>query len=355
MELKNIFLRVSIQEKILFVKHLAMMIKAGMSIVDSLKMLKKQARSKSMGKIYDHLITEVSNGQFLSTALEKFKNIFGDFFVNIIRVGEASGILYENLNYLATELTKKKELQKKVFGALIYPIIIVIATFGITGLLTIYIFPKILPIFKSLNVKLPLSTKILISASEFLINYGIYAVFGIFGLVVLFFLLLRIKAVHYFFDRLLLTIPLFGQMSINYNMSNFCRTLGLLLKSDIKVVEAVSITGDTLKNLVYKNELKKIAADVTKGEEISLRLAEKKKLFPPMVSQMVSIGENTGNLSETLIYISEFYEKEVDDTAKNLSSILEPLLMILMGLIVAFIAISIITPIYEVTQGLNVK
>ena len=186
--MNKIFLRVSIQEKILFIKHLAMMIKAGMSILDSLKLLRKQARSRSMKKILDHLTDEISNGQFLSTALENFRSVFGDFAVNIIRVGEASGILYENLNYLTEELTKKKELKRKILGALIYPMVIVAATFGITGLLTIYIFPKILPIFKSLNVVLPISTRILIAVSDFLIHYGGFVALGFLGMVILIFL-----------------------------------------------------------------------------------------------------------------------------------------------------------------------
>lgn len=353
--MNTFFLRISSQEQIIFVKHLAMMLKAGMSILDSLKMLKKQAGSKSMIKVLDSVITEVANGQFLSSALEKFKSVFGDFFINLIRVGEASGILYENLNYLAIELNKKKELKKKIVGAMIYPLIIVSATFGVTGLMTVYIFPKILPIFKSLNVKLPFTTKILIGVSEFLINYGVYVILGILIFIILSWILLKIKKIHYIFDRLILILPLFGRMTANYNMSNFCRTLGLLLKSDVKVVEAVSITADTIKNLVYKKELKEIAKDVTKGEEISRRLEEHQKIFPPMVSQMIAIGESTGNLSETLLYLADFYEKEVDDTAKNLSNILEPLLMILMGFLVGFIAISIITPIYEVTQSVKVK
>ncbi len=329
------------------------MIKAGMSILDSLKLLRKQARSRSMKKILDHLTDEISNGQFLSTALENFRSVFGDFAVNIIRVGEASGILYENLNYLTEELTKKKELKRKILGALIYPMVIVAATFGITGLLTIYIFPKILPIFKSLNVVLPISTRILIAVSDFLIHYGGFVALGFLGMVILIWLILRIKAVRFLNDRIILMVPLIGNMSQNYNMANFCRTLGLLLKSDIKVVEAISITADTLTNLVYKKELKNISVDIARGEEISKHLEQKTRLFPSMLSQMVAIGENTGNLSETFLYLSEFYEKEVDETVKNLSNVLEPVMMVLMGAIVGFIAISIITPIYEITQNLR--
>ncbi|PIU98519.1 hypothetical protein COS61_00970 [Candidatus Wolfebacteria bacterium CG03_land_8_20_14_0_80_40_12] len=351
--MNKFFLRVPLQEKILFAKHLAIMIKAGMSILDGLEMLKKQARSKSMLKILDQLVSDVSNGQFLSTSLEQFRNVFGDFTINVIRVGETSGILYENLNYLSEELSKKQALRRKVIGSLIYPIVIIVATFGIAGFLTVYIFPKILPVFKSLNVKLPFATELLIAISGFLIQYGTFVLLGIIAFIVFMWLILKIKTVRFLLARLIISLPLVGKISRNYNVASFCRTLGLLLKSDIKVVEAVSITADTINNLIYKKELKHISANITKGEEISKNLKEKPNLFPLMLSQMIAIGENTGNLDETLLYLSDFYEKEIEELTKNLSTVLEPALMVLMGIIVGFIAVSIITPIYEVTQGLK--
>ncbi|MEK7495910.1 MAG: type II secretion system F family protein [Patescibacteria group bacterium] len=351
--MNNIFLKISVQEKILFVKNLAVMTKAGMPILDSLRLLQKQTKSKSMKKILEQISGDIANGQFLSTSMERYADIFGDFTVNIIRVGEASGILYENLNYLAEELKKKQELKKKVIGALIYPIIVVIATFSITGFLTIYIFPKILPIFKSLNVNLPITTKILIGVSDFLIVYGVHVMIGIVIAVILGWLILKISTIRFLTHRLITYLPLLGNISQSYNMANFCRTLGLLLKSDIKVVEALSITANTLTNQVYKKELKAISLEIAGGEEISKHLEKKSHLFPPMLSQLIAIGETTGNLSDTLLYLSEFYENKVDEVTKNLSTILEPLLMIVMGTIVGFIALSIITPIYEVTQGLK--
>ena len=349
----NIFLRVPIQEKILFAKNLAVMTKAGMPILDCIRLLTKQTKSKSMAKILGHLTKDIANGQFLSTSLEQFRNIFGDFMINIIRVGEASGILYENLNYLAEELNKKQALRRKVLSALIYPIIIVLATAAITGLLTLYVFPKILPIFKSLRVNLPVSTKILIAVSEFLFAYGLYVAIGIVIAIIGVWLLTRIKIVRFLIQIFILRLPFVGDVTQNYNIANFCRTLGLLLKSDIKVVEALNITSETLTNLVYRKELKLMAQEIAKGEEISKRLNKNTHLFPAMLSQLVVIGETTGNLSETLLYLSEFYETKVEEATKNLSTILEPLMMLVMGAIVAFIAISIITPIYEVSQGLG--
>ena len=353
--MNNLFFRVSNQEKIIFAKHLSIMVKTGMPIVDSLQLLKKQATSKTMKKILAELVDDVSNGQFLSTGLEKFKNVFGELFINVIRVGEASGILYENLNYLAEELQKNQNLNKKIKGALIYPVIIGVSTIGIVGFLTVYIFPKILPVFKSLKITLPITTRALIAVSNFLVAYGFYVVIGLIIFIIFIWLILKIKVVKYSATRFLLVLPLAGRLSKHYNIANFCRTLGLLLRSDIKVVEAITITSTTTANLIYKEQIGKIATGVSRGEEISQFLIGRPDLFPPMVGEMISIGEKTGNLSETLLYLSEFYENDVDDVTKNLSSILEPLLIVVMGVLIGFVALSIITPIYSVTQGLKIK
>jgi type IV pilus assembly protein PilC len=349
-------LRVPMQEQILFAKHLSVMIRAGMPLLDSMRLIRKQTGSKSLAKILDQLISDVSNGQFLSTSMERYKNVFGDFTVNIIRVGEAGGILYENLEYLAQELKKRHELKRRVIGALIYPAIVLMASSGIIGVLTIYVFPKILPVFQSLRVTLPLSTRILIAASGFLINWGfMVAIVVVVTVIALWIAMVRIKLLRFFVHRLLLVIPIVKKISRSYNLTNFCRTLGLLLKSDIKVVEALSITADTLSNVVYRRHVREIGSHVTKGEEISQNLSSRPDLFPIMVSQMVAIGESTGNLSESLLYLADFYEDNLNEVTKDLSTVLEPLMMILMGLVVGFIALSIMTPIYEVTKGLKVR
>lgn len=350
---ENLTMRVSIQDQVLFARHLAVMARAGLPLLESLKMIQKETRSRAMLKILNQLIVDVSNGQFLSASLDKFKRIFGNLFVNIVRVGESTGILSENLNYLADELKKKQELRKKVVGALIYPAVIFIATFGITGLLVVFIFPKILPIFKSLNVELPATTKFLIFLSNLFTNYG-PIMFGV--LVILFIalrLILRIRKIRYYYNYALLYMPVFGKIFRGVNLANLVRTLGLTLKSGIKVVEAITITADSLSNLVYQDALKELAEEVKRGEAIAPYLGRFPRLFPLVMSQMIAVGESSGNLSETLLYLSEFYESEVNDLTKNLSTILEPMLMVMMGVIVGFIAISIITPIYEVTSSIG--
>src|SRR3989344_1885501 len=311
----NIFLRVPLSEKMLFAKHLSIMIRSGMSILDSLWLLKKQAKTRSFKKILDQLIVDVDNGQFLSVSFEKYRSIFGEFFISIIRVGEASGTLADNLNYLHEQLRKNYELRRKVKAAMIYPVIILVATLGIGSILIFYVFPKIMPIFKSLKVELPISTKILIALVNFLNNYGLWVIVGL---------------ISFLQHRLILTLPIFGRVSTNVNMTAFARTLASLLKSGIKIVDAILITSNTMPNMVYQRELKIIAERIKSGETISQYLMEQKKFFPPIFAQMVEVGENTGRLDENFIYLADFYEAEVDEVFKNLSGILEPIMLLVM-------------------------
>lgn len=352
--MNNFFNRFSTKEQTFFAKRLSFLIRAGIPLIESLRMVKKQTSSSRKAKIFDRIIKDVENGQYLSASLKKFKNLFGDFTVNIIHAGEVGGILHQNLNYLAEELKKKYTLKRKVIGTLLYPAFIILATFVVITLIIIFIFPKILPIFSVLKVNLPITTRILIGVSEFLIHSGWLFLIGIAVFAVIFYILFRkIKRFHVFINRLILRLPLIGSLAQGYAIANFSRTLGLLLKSGVRVMEAINIVADTAENLLYKQELKKLAESVGKGKKIHACLEKNPLLFPEIVPQMIAIGETAGNLAETLLYLSEMFESEIDEQTKNLSGALEPALMIFMGLLVGFIAISIITPIYEITQGLT--
>ncbi len=348
-----LFLRLPLQEQILFAKRLSVLLKAGVPILGALQMFKKQTTSSHSTYILGELVTNVENGTYLSAGLAKFKNIFGEFAVNIVRVGEISGTLNENLNYLAEELKKKQELKRKIISALVYPVFIVFATVGVVILLTAYVFPKIMPIFQSFKFKLPWTTRSLIFISNTFIHYGIYIFLALIILVVGYVLLLRNYKFHYFIQRTLLRFPLLGPLLQSYNIANFTRTLGLLLKSDVRIVEALNIVANTTTNLPYKKEYEAMAEFVVKGNRISTYMETNPKLFPPVLSQMTSVGEAAGGLSNSLMFLAEMYEEEMNNLTKNLSTSIEPILMIFMGLLVGFIALSIITPIYGVTQSIH--
>lgn len=351
---KSWLLRFSIKDQVYFAKRLSFLIHANVPVLDSLKILQRQAKSKQRIGMFEQIIEDVSSGQFLAKSLGRFNKIFGNFAINIIKTGEASGTLDESLNYLADELEKKHQLRRKVFGALIYPALIIVATLGIVGMLTLYVFPKVLPIFASLDFELPLSTKILIWFTDFLTAWGVWLL-GITVLVsIVSTILISTKEdAHYIWDRVVLKVPLLGKIALNYQMANLARTLGILLKTDTGVVDSFAIASETTNNIVYKRQLKAISESLIHGESISDQFIKRPDIFPDLMTQMIAIGEKTGRLSDTFLYLSGLYEEEVDNLTKNLSSAIEPLLMITMGVVVGFIAISIITPIYEVTQSLN--
>lgn len=347
---KPIFVRLPLKEKILFVNHLSIAVRSGMTLTQGLNMIKIQTRSRSFKKVLDIIIADVESGTFLSASLERFKKTFGNLFINVVRVGEASGTLAENLKYLSDEMKKSYEIQKKIRGAMIYPMVVFVAAILISVGLVVFVVPKFVAVFAQQKAALPGPTLLLINISNFLINQWMYAL-GILIAIILFFrLLLRLHFTHYYIHRTLLSLPIIGTIMVKFNMASITRILALLLNSGVKIVEAITITADTNDNLVYKKALE-VSADYSKrGEYLSKYFATRNDLFPLIVTNMIAIGENTGNLVENLRYLAGFYEEEVDDFSKNLSSIIEPFMLVILGGIVCFIALSIILPIYQLTR-----
>lgn len=350
---QHAFLSVPLQERVLFARHLSVGIKAGMSMQDSLKLIQAQTKSKSFKKILDDIIGDTANGMFLSASMEKYQSIFGQLFINIVRVGEQSGTLTENLTYLAKELKKKQELHSKVRGAMIYPAVIFCATIGIVATLMIAVFPKILPVFSSMKITLPLTTRLLIATTNFMTSYTGWLAGGLVALVIILSIVSKYEWFKHGWHHTLLRIPVVGGIAVKVNMASISRILGLLLKSGTQVIEAVNITADALDNRVYRHELRTAGETLRRGDFFSIYLSKSPKLFPPIFTNMVQVGENTGNLTENLDYLSTFYEEDVDEVLKNLNSIIEPFLLLFMGLLVGFMALSVVTPIYSISQSLT--
>ncbi len=346
--------KLSLKDQVHLAKRLSFLINANVPLVEGLHVLRDQSRSGGHRVMLDRIIGNVSQGQSLAKSFAKFPKVFSDFAVHIVKVGESSGTLSQNLNYLSDELKKRHALKRKVVGAFIYPALITCATLGITAFLMLYLFPKIMPVFTSLHMKLPISTRIVMSVSGFMQAWGLEVVVAsaIFG-IILAVVLRRSRGVRLFWDNSLLRLPAIGQVLQYFNVANGSRTLGLLLKSGVKLGEALTITSETTKNLAYRRQYVLLGEAVNRGEKMSVHLAKNRRLFPDMFSHMVAVGEKSGTLSDTLVYLSEMYEAEVDDFTKNLSTLIEPFLMVVMGLVVGFIAVSIITPIYGITQNLH--
>jgi len=344
----------SIKDQAFFARRLSFLITGEVPLLESLRILRKQTKSKQYGHVLDTVINDVSNGQYLSKSFGKFPDMFGEFAINMIRVGETSGILSQNLNHLADELSKKQALKRRIIGAMVYPCIITLATLGITLFLTVYLFPKLMPVLLSLHMALPLSTRIVIAISVFLREWGIALACFIALFVIAFIMALkRSERFSELFDQYILKIPIIGTLIQNYNLTNITRTLGMLLKSGMSLSVALRLTAETNNNLVYRKHLNAVGEAVKRGEEVSVHLAKYPELFSDVLSQMIAVGERSGNLSDTLLYLAEFYEREVDDLAKDFSGLIEPAMMVFMGVIVGFVAISIITPIYGITQNLH--
>jgi len=344
---------ISYIDKLLFTEHLSLMIKAGLSLKEGVSSIAEQTRSLRFKKILKKIIQRLENGESLGKSLGFYPRVFNNFFVNMVIVGEESGTLDENLNYLAQQLKKNNRIKRKVIAAMIYPAIVLVSTFCLAAALTIFIFPKLIPLFKGLRIELPLSAKILLFISETAQNYGLFIFLGIIGIFLFLIGISRlrpIKKINHFF---LLRIPVVGKMVIYFNLAVFTRNLAVLIKSGLPIVQALDITAETLGNLSYQAKVKKLCSEVKKGKQMSSYLNKEKRLFPPTFFRMIEVGEKTGNLENSLFYLADFAEQELDDVSQRLSSVLEPILLIIIGLVVGFVALAIITPIYQITQGLS--
>ena len=343
----------SVRGQVLFYKRLAMMLLSGMSLKLALEMMATEGSNRHLKMIVQGLLLDVTAGLSLAAALAKYPKVFSGFSVNLIMIGEQSGTLASNLNYVSIELRKKYDLRNQIIGALVYPAIIIVATFAITIFLIVYIFPKIVPIFSSLNVVLPLSTRLLMALSDFLLQYGLLVLVGMFFLIIVMLYLSKRPAARKMIASVVLQLPIFGKITKYYNLAHITRTLGLLLKVDIPIVSALAIINSSTSNVIYKAALWSVEREVSTGKSLATELEKTHKLFPLVLVQMVKAGEVSGHMSDTLTYVSEMYESDIRDWTRNLTTMIEPVLMLVMGLMVGFIAISIITPIYGITQNIH--
>ena len=345
--------RVGALEKLMFTKHFSVMLKSGVDILEVLKALKEQVSSYKLRKILEETISSVSGGQRLSDSLAKYPKVFSDLYVNTIRAGEEGGTLSLNLEYLAEQMNKDYDLRRKIKNAMAYPTIVLAATVIIALSLAIFVLPKITKLFKAFTVPLPLTTRILLWLADFLEKYGILVIVGLIFLVLLVRWLCRLKSVKPYLDRTFLKLPILGRIVQNINLARFSRTLGSLLKSGLPITVALKVTANTLDNASYQKNLIEIEKEIQKGATLASLLETRKNLFPITVSQTVATGEARGRLEGTLFYLAEFYEAETDNTIKNLATLIEPVLLIFIGLVVGGVALAIISPIYQITGQLG--
>ncbi|HSA37199.1 MAG TPA: type II secretion system F family protein [Candidatus Paceibacterota bacterium] len=347
---KKSFSRMAVQGQIIFAKRLAILIRAGIPIAESLNMLEQQASGKSNAGIMRVLRERMEQGQTLAAGMRFCKNAFDNFSVNVVDMGEMSGTLALNLQYLASELKKRQELRRSMASALVYPSILALASAGILIMLVVCVFPKVLPIYRSFNYQLPWSTRFFVAVGDIVQSYWLLIVSASVFFVLTAFFLFRLKPVRLWFDRSILCFPLLGPLLASYSIANFSRITGLLLDSGMGIIETLRIVAEAMGNTAYRARIVMLAEGAARGEKLSDMMATDPVLFPVIVRQLIAVGETAGSLSSSLLYLAEMYEEEMNNLARNLTTCLEPALMALMGLMVGFIALSIITPIYGITQ-----
>ena len=344
--------KVSLTQKIFFVQQLGVMIKAGISLSITLRTLSQQTESKSFSIILNDLQQEIEKGNLLSKGLEKYQKIFGELFINMVKAGEASGKLEDVLKQLFVQMKKDHEIIAKVKSAMIYPSIVVGMMFAIGIFVLVYVIPTMSGIFTEMDIELPIATRILIGSSEFILQYGIYILIGLIVSGVTLGRIISVPKGKIRFHQMLLKMPILGRIIKKVNLARFCRSLSSLLKTDIPIVQSFEITSKILGNVVYKNALLEGGEKIKKGVSIKESLGQHTKLFPPVIIQMISVGEETGALDDILEESAIFYEEDVTQTMNNLPSILEPVLMVLLGLAVAGMAVAVIMPMYSLSQSI---
>lgn len=344
-------IHVPFEEILIFTQNLSTMIRAGVSLGEALPALSQNTEHKTLRRILIDIAANVERGNTLAMSLARYPKIFPVLYTSLIEVGEQSGRLSEVLAQLFLQLKKTHDLRAKVRGALIYPTFVVSAMIIISILMLIFVVPKITGIFSDVNVTLPLPTRILIAISHFFQNHALLILAGLPLVVIGLAIVARQPPVRFRLHQLLLILPIFGSIAKKINLAAFARTLSSLIKTDLPIVKSFKLTAPTLGNVLYQQALVAAEGRLAKGETVASVLSGSPNLFPPLLIQMISTGEKSGALDSILEETADFYERQVSETMTNLPSLLEPILIILLGIGVAGMALAIIMPMYSLTQA----
>ncbi len=349
----NILGRIKLSQKIVFTRNLSGMLSAGLSLYRALEVLGKQTKNKKFKEVIVSLLKDINAGGTLSSAMEKFPKVFSPLFVSMVAAGEESGSLPSSLKEVGIILEKSYNLNKKIKGALMYPGIILSAILLIGVLMLIFVVPTLTKTFMDIGATLPASTQFVVSVSDFLQHHTLLF-FGIVGaLIVGFRFLLRLPRFSRFISLVILKLPVIGNIAKEVESARTSRTLASLLSSGVAVTKALAITKNVLQNPYYKAVIDEAIASVEKGVPMSTVFKAHTNLYPVMVGEMVEVGEETGNVVSMFSDIATFYETEVDQKTKDLSTIIEPVLMIFIGAAVGFFAISMLTPMYSLLNSIK--
>lgn len=340
--------RITIEDKMIFIRHLAVMVEAGIALPRALEILKNQVRTPKFKKIVESIASDVRKGKTLASSMSQYPKVFNELFSNMIKAGEESGNLQYILSLLADHLEKEHATIAKVKGALIYPALILLVMIGIAAAMITMVIPKLAGIFIDMGISLPFTTRILINFSLWAKNNSVALIVDLAILLIILKIALSFKFGKRFVHLAQIRLPFFGNIFKKINSARFARVASSLIKSGINISQSLEITSGTLPNIYYRESMLKAAKDVQGGKTLHDALGKFESLYPLLVSQMTEIGEETGKSGEILSKLADFYEEDVDNLTKNISSIIEPVLMIIIGAAVCFFAVSMLMPMYSI-------
>ncbi len=347
----GIFDKIKLQEKVDFVRNLSLLIKSGNPINDSFELLGKQARNPALKKLLLKAKKKIEQGTPIHQVFEEDDN-FDNVFISFIRAGEESGTLDENLVFLGDWLERQNTLKKEMSSATLYPKIIVAFAVMLGGGLSVFVLPQLTSVFEGLDVELPITTVILLWFTNLMENYGMHLMIGIIGFFFLLYLLMKIMYIRKIKDKIMLRIPVFGILNQEYQLTIISQLAAILFKSGLPVRQTLAIVGESVTNSQYAESLNRVIEKVEKGTKLSVAVETDPHLYPEIFISVVATGESAGSFGDSLDYLANFFADRVTDRTKKIPVIIEPLLLIFIGIFVAFIASAIILPVYQITTGI---
>ena len=350
-ELMPTFFGVKAQGVIDFSQQLATLVESGIGLLIALQLLEGQASKVALKKVIAGLIEELRGGISLSQALSKYPNVFSYTYCQVIRASEQAGNLEVGLRQIAGYMEKQAATTKKLASAMSYPALVVLMAIGVFTIMVTVALPPLVGLFTSLGAELPWTTKLVIAMANFFGNYKLYLLGGLLTLIILIVGYVRLPAGKLTMDRLMLKAPVVGSINIQQNMYRFCQSTSMMLKAGLQLPHIMNIVIETVRNGIIRQALQDTRDKLVQGQSLSQSMAAT-NLFPKLLVEMVVVGEKTGNLDSTLATLTDFYEQRVDQRIDTLISMIEPALTLGIGLVVAFIALSMITPMYSILQSL---
>jgi len=340
---------VPLKEKIIFTRQLAVMIKAGLPAVKALESLGKQTTNKFFQNVIHDIIKEVKGGQALSMVMARYPKVFPEIYVAVVKAGEQTGQLSEVLFNLADQQERQAEIIGKVRGAMMYPAIIFFALIGVVFLIVFFVLPSLKTVFQDFGADLPLTTRLLFGTSEIARKYFYIVIPVMIGIGYLIHFWFTRPGGRLVWDKIKIKVPIFGGLTTKVYMTSFARTMAMLVKASLPILQSIQIVQKTINNKHYEAAFTRIARQVEAGKALSYALAQE-PLFPPMVAQLVTLGEESGNLESVLQEVTRFYDSEVENMTKNMASLIEPVMLLIMGVGVAFVVASVLSPIYKLVS-----